>query len=80
VVLIAVATIRELFGSGTLLGFPILPTVADGGWFYPMGLMVLPPAAFFLIGFFIWGLRTWKTAQVEQPEYRIHVAHRAEVM
>jgi len=79
-ILIAVATIRELFGSGSLLGFPVLPTVADGGWYYPMGLMVLPPAAFFLIGFFIWGLRTWKTAQVEQPEYRIHVAHGAEVM
>jgi Na+-transporting NADH:ubiquinone oxidoreductase subunit D len=30
--------------------------------------MVLAPGAFFLIGLFIWALRTWKPAQVEKPE------------
>jgi Na+-transporting NADH:ubiquinone oxidoreductase subunit D len=79
-ILIMVGTIRELFGSGSLLGYPILPLAAEGGWFYPVGLMLLPPSAFFIIGFFIWGLRTWKTEQVEEPQYRIHMVHRTEVI
>ncbi len=79
-ILIMVGTIRELFGSGSLLGYPILPLAAEGGWFYPVGLMLLPPSAFFIIGFFIWGLRTWKTEQVEKPQYRIHMVHRTEVI
>ncbi len=74
-VLIAVATLRELFGAGTLLGYPVLSPVADGGWYVPNGLMLLPPSAFFIIGLLIWGIRAIKRAQVEQPEYRIHVAH-----
>ena len=66
VVLISVAAVRELFGFGKLFGYEILPLVTDGGWYVPNGLMVLPPAAFFLIGFIIWGIRTWKPAQVEE--------------
>ena len=65
-VLMFVAFIRELFGSGKLFGFEVLPLVADGGWFQPNGLLVMSPAAFFLIGCFIWALRTWKTDQVEE--------------
>jgi Na+-transporting NADH:ubiquinone oxidoreductase subunit D len=65
-VLIFVAFFRELFGAGSLLGVQILPLEGEGGWYVPNGLMVLPPAAFFLIGIFIWALRTWKTAQVEE--------------
>lgn len=65
IVLIFVGVFRELFGSGTLLGFKILPLVADGGWYQPNGMALLSPSAFFLIGFFIWGLRTWKKDQVE---------------
>ena len=65
VVLIFVAFFRELFGSGKLLGFTILNPINEGGWYEPNGLMVLSPAAFFLIGFFIWGLRAWKPDQVE---------------
>jgi Na+-transporting NADH:ubiquinone oxidoreductase subunit D len=79
-ILIAVATIRELFGAGTLLGYRILPLVSDGGWYEANGLMLLPPSAFFIIGLLIWGIRTWKTAQVEQPEHRIHEVHRTEVL
>jgi Na+-transporting NADH:ubiquinone oxidoreductase subunit D len=66
-VLIAVGTVRELVGSGTLLGATVLPTIADGGWYEPMELMLLPPSAFFLIGLLIWGLRSWRTDQVEAP-------------
>ena len=79
-ILIIVATCRELFGSGTLLGYQILPVVTAGGWYYPNGLMLLAPSAFFIIGLLIWGIRTWKTAQVEDPEYQIHEVHRTEVV
>ena len=53
--LMAVATIRELFGSGSLFGFEVMPLVTAGGWYNPMGLMLLPPSAFFIIGFLILG-------------------------
>ncbi len=78
VILILVATLRELFGSGTLLGFEILPLVTAGGWYNPNGLMLLAPSAFFIIGLLIWGVRTWKTAQIENPEYQIHEIHKTE--
>ena len=79
-ILIIVATCRELFGSGTLLGYQILPLITAGGWYTPNGLMLLAPSAFFIIGLLIWGIRTWKTAQVEDPEYQIHEVHRTEVV
>ena len=80
IVLIVVGTIRELFGAGKLLGYTVLPTVSDGGWYVPNGLLLLPPSAFFIIGLMIWAIRTWKPAQVEKPEYQIHSVHRTEVL
>ena len=62
---IMVAFFRELLGTGKLLGFVLLAPATEGGWYVPNGLMVLSPAAFFLIGFFIWALRTWKPEQGE---------------
>jgi Na+-transporting NADH:ubiquinone oxidoreductase subunit D len=79
-VLITVGAIRELFGAGKLLGYQVLPLITEGGWFYPIGIMLLPPSAFFIIGLLIWGLRTWKTEQVEKPDYQIHQVHRTEVI
>jgi Na+-transporting NADH:ubiquinone oxidoreductase subunit D len=69
--LVLVATVRELFGSGKLFGFEILPLIQDGGWYQSNGLLLLPPSAFFIIGFFIWALRSWKTELVEQTEFKI---------
>ena len=69
--LIALATVRELFGSGKLLGFEIMPLTTDGGWYVSNGLMLMPPSAFFLIGLFIWALRAWKKDQVEVSEFKI---------
>jgi len=63
--------LRELFGSGSLFGIEILPLVTNGGWYYSNGLMLLPPSAFFVIGGFIWLLRTWKIDQVEKAEYTL---------
>ena len=78
-VLIVVAVIREFFGTGGLLGYQLLPKVTEGGWYYPNGLMMLAPSAFFIIGLMIWVFRTWKPAQVEKPEYRISHVHRTEL-
>jgi Na+-transporting NADH:ubiquinone oxidoreductase subunit D len=69
--LLTLGTIRELLGSGKLLGHVILPLAKDGGWYVPNGLLLLPPSAFFLIGLLIWALRSWKTSQQEKPEFVI---------
>ncbi len=69
--LIALGIIRELFGAGKLFGIEILPLTKDGGWYLPNGMLLLPPSAFFLIGLFIWALRTWKKEQVEEPSFRM---------
>ncbi|MCB1597179.1 MAG: NADH:ubiquinone reductase (Na(+)-transporting) subunit D [Gammaproteobacteria bacterium] len=69
-VLVVVAAIRELLGSGSLLGISLLPLVADGGWFQPIALLLLPPSAFFVIAGLIWLVRSWRPEQVERPEVR----------
>lgn len=71
VVLLIVGTIRELLGSGSLLGIQILPLISNGGWYQPNGLMLLAPSAFFIIGFLIWVLRSVRTEQMEKDEFRI---------
>jgi Na+-transporting NADH:ubiquinone oxidoreductase subunit D len=79
-ILIIVATFRELFGAGSLAGYQILPLVSDGGWYPANGLMLLPPSAFFIIGLLIWAVRSWKPKQVERADYQIHEVHRTEVL
>jgi len=66
VVLIFVGVFRELLGSGTLMGYTILPLIKNGGWYQPNGLMVLAPSAFFLIAIFIWIVRTIDISQREE--------------
>lgn len=66
VLLLIVAFIRELFGSGTLFGVEILPLVSAGGWYQPMGMMLIAPSAFIIIGLLIWILRTFRPEQVEK--------------
>jgi len=77
-ILIAVATLRELFGAGTLLGYSIMPLTQDGGWYPANGMMLLPPSAFFIIGILIWAIRTWRKQQVERADYQIHEVHRTD--
>ena len=69
--LIVLGVVRELFGAGKLLGYSVLPTINDGGWYQPNGMLLLPPSAFFLIGLIIWALRSWKPAQKEKPAFRM---------
>lgn len=64
--IVLVGFFRELLGSGTLFDVTIFQTVSEGGWYQPNGMMVLAPGAFFLIGLFIWALRTWKPEQVTE--------------
>lgn len=71
VILITVASIRELLGSGSLLGYQILPLIGNGGWYQGNGLMLLSPSAFFIIGFIIWGVRSRRREQIEVREYRL---------
>ena len=61
-ILLAVGAIREIFGSGKLLGYTILP----GDYYQNNGLMLLAPSAFFLIGMIIWIIRTFRPDQIEE--------------
>jgi len=69
-VLIVVGSIRELLGTGKLLGLVVLPTASQQGWFEPLAILLLPPSAFFIIGFLIWAIRSWHPAQVETSEFQ----------
>ena len=69
--LIVIATFRELLGAGKWFGIQILPTISEGGWYVPNGLLLLPPSAFFIIGIIIWAMRTWKKNQVEKESFKI---------
>ncbi len=53
-VLVTVAFIRELLGSGKFFGFNIIPGFMYDAGYQNMGLMVLAPGAFFIIGLLVW--------------------------
>ena len=66
-VLCTIGAFRELFGAGALLGMTILRPVAEGGWFHPIELLLLPPSAFFLLGLFVWAQRRFAKRDGGQP-------------
>jgi len=51
--LLLLAAVRELMGFGTLFGITVL-----GSWWTPWGIMILAPGAFFVLGLYIWLLRS----------------------
>ena len=62
-ILVIVAFFRELFGSGQLLGWQIVPEswyTANGGFYYNNGLMLFPPMALIIVGCIIWLHRSYK--------------------
>jgi Na+-transporting NADH:ubiquinone oxidoreductase subunit D len=65
-ILIVVAALRELFGGGSLLGVQVIPESLYSLGYVNNGLMVLAPAAFFLVGLFIWVQRTITKKLVEE--------------
>ncbi|WP_404377501.1 NADH:ubiquinone reductase (Na(+)-transporting) subunit D [Vreelandella aquamarina] len=70
-VLMVVGFVRELLGAGSVFGFTVLPTIQNGGWYVPNGLLLLPPSAFFIIGLLIWVLRSVNPEQVEENEFKM---------
>ncbi len=61
-ILVLVALVRELFGSGSIFGFQIIPDswyVANGGFYANNGLMLFPPMALILVGCIIWAHRSF---------------------
>ncbi len=64
-ILIVVASFREFFGKGELLGHPVMgPDGYFASGYESNGLMLLPPSAFFLIGLIIWAIRSFDKEQV----------------
>jgi Na+-transporting NADH:ubiquinone oxidoreductase subunit D len=64
-VLVLIGGIREIFGSGSILGFKVIPQVCYDLGYVNNGLMVLPPAAFVLLGVIIWVSKSLGGAQGE---------------
>ena len=71
-VLMLIAACRELFGAGRLFGMQVLPLADQGGWFTPLGLMMLAPSAFFLLGGLVWAVRSVWPEQADEPEFPAH--------
>jgi Na+-transporting NADH:ubiquinone oxidoreductase subunit D len=56
-ILVLVSAAREVLGSGTFLGYQVVPQSiygANGGWYENMGIMVLAPGAFILLSLLVW--------------------------
>lgn len=66
-VLLIVAFLRELLGSGKVFGLSIFKLTSEGGWYEPNGLMLLPPSAFFIIGLLIWSVNTYEKRKNAKP-------------
>ena len=69
--LILVAVFRELFGSGTLYGFPIFGDYIEGNGLYSLGyvnnnMMILPPMALITVALIIWVQRSKNTDLIEE--------------
>jgi Na+-transporting NADH:ubiquinone oxidoreductase subunit D len=70
-ILVAVGFIREIFGSGSLFGIPILGDAAEKTGLYAFGymnnnMMILPPMALVIVGIIIWIQRARNTKLIEQ--------------
>ena len=58
-ILCIVAFFREILGAGSLFGLPLVPEIAYDYGYVDMGLMVIAPGAFIILGLIIWAQRTW---------------------
>lgn len=68
-ILLAVAFFRELFGSGALFGYQIIPNswyIENGGFYSNNGMMLLPPMALITVGLIIWVQRARNTKLIEE--------------
>lgn len=68
VILIIVGFVRELFGSGSIYGFQVIPEnwyIANGGFYENNGMMILPPMALITVGIIIWVQRSKNRKLIE---------------
>ena len=65
IILIAVAFFRELLGSGTIYGYKVVPEALYAAGYENMGLMVLSPGAFIILGLIVWAQRILGTVVEE---------------
>jgi Na+-transporting NADH:ubiquinone oxidoreductase subunit D len=67
IILVIVAFLRELFGSGTVMGFPIMQKLGIYSSGYENnGMMILPPMALIIVGLIIWLQRSKNTSLIEK--------------
>ncbi|PKP41644.1 MAG: NADH:ubiquinone reductase (Na(+)-transporting) subunit D [Bacteroidetes bacterium HGW-Bacteroidetes-10] len=69
IILIAIAFVRELFGSGTIYGIPVIPAewyIKNGGFYENNGLFILPPMALIITGVIIWIQRSYTKELIEK--------------
>ncbi|MBO4977455.1 MAG: NADH:ubiquinone reductase (Na(+)-transporting) subunit D [Muribaculaceae bacterium] len=59
IILVIVAFFRELLGSGTLLGYQVVPDAAYEAGYVNNGLMILPPMALIVVACIIWVHRSF---------------------
>lgn len=68
-ILIAVAVVREAFGSGSIMGWKFIPDawlISNGGFYAHNNFMILPPMALIVVGIIIWIQRSKNTALIEE--------------
>jgi len=68
VILIIVGFVRELFGSGSVYGYRIIPEswyITNGGLYENNGMMILPPMALITVGVIIWIQRSRNRKLIE---------------
>src|SRR5687768_2682594 len=65
IILVLVSAVRELFGSGKLMGVQVVPDVAYKMGYFNNGLAILPPMALIIVGIIIWIQRTKNPKLIE---------------
>jgi Na+-transporting NADH:ubiquinone oxidoreductase subunit D len=65
-ILIILGFFRELLGSGTLLGFRVIPESVYAAGYLNNGLMILPPMALITVGIVIWIQRSINRKLIEK--------------
>ena len=66
IILIALSTLRELLGSGSLMGYQIIPEGFYELGYKDNGMMILPPMALITVGVFIWIQRSYNQKLIEK--------------
>ncbi len=64
-ILVIVSIIRELLGSGSLIGFRIIPEYAYAHGYFNNGLVIMPPMALIIVGVIIWVQRSRNRKLIE---------------